>query len=71
MKTPIYDRLNARSQKAMRRVRKRWGHPYQYNPRQILINRLCNELGLTEEEVREQIVKEREFLTRYRKYLRG
>ncbi len=54
----------------MRRVRKRWGHPYQYNPRNVLIQRLCSELGWAEQEVREQIAKEREYLTRYRQYLR-
>ncbi len=54
----------------MRRVRKKWGHPYQYNPRSVLIVRLCAELNMTEAEVREQIAKEREFLTRYRQYLR-
>ena len=70
MDLPIYNRLNTRSKRAMRRVRKRWGHPYQYNPRNVLIQRLSSELGLTEQEIREQIAKEREFLTRYRQYLR-
>ena len=70
MKLVIYNRLNLRSQKAMRRVRKKFGHPYEYNPRPVLIHRLCAELELTEAEVREQIAKKREFLTRYRQYLR-
>ena len=70
MDLPIYNRLNTRSQRAIRRVRKKWGHPYQYNPRPVLIQRLSQELNLTETQVREQIIKEREFLTRYRQYLR-
>ncbi|MDJ0574607.1 MAG: hypothetical protein QNJ65_05515 [Xenococcaceae cyanobacterium MO_234.B1] len=70
MDLPIYNRLNTRSQRAMRRVRKKWGHPYQYNPRPVLMQRLCAELNMTEAEVREQIAKEREVLTRYRQYLR-
>ena len=70
MDLPIYNRLNIRSKRAMKRVRKKWGHSYQYNPRPVLIQRLCRELNWTEEEVREQIAKEREFLTHYRQYLR-
>lgn len=54
----------------MLRVRKKWGHFYEYNPRTTLIQRLCQELNLTEAQVREQIEKEREFLTKYRQYLR-
>ena len=70
MDLPIYNRLNTRSKRAMRRVRKKWGHPYQYNPRPVLMQRLCAELNMTEAEVREQIAKEREILTRYRQYFR-
>ena len=70
MDLTIYNLLNTRSKRAMRRIRKKWGHPYQYNPRNTLIQRLCSELNMTESQVREQIAKEREYLTKYRQYLR-
>ncbi len=70
MELIIYPRLGTTAKKAIRRVRKKWGHPYNYNPRQILINRLCNELNWTEEQVKRQIAEERKFLTKYRQYLR-
>ena len=70
MRLIIYPKLNTTAKRAIRRVRKKWGHPYQYNPRQILINRLCYELNWTEQQVREQIEIEREFLTKHRQYLR-
>lgn len=70
MELIIYGRLSPCSKRAIRRVRKKWGHSYQYTPRQILINRLCAELNWSEEQVRNQIIKEREFITKYRQYLR-
>ena len=70
MRLIIYPRLGTTAKRAIKRVRKKWGHFYQYNPKTVLIQRLCSELGWTEKEVREQIAKEREFLTRHRQYLR-
>ena len=70
MKLIIYPLLNLRSQRAILRVRKRWGHYYSYTPRQILINRLCAELGWSEKAIREQIQKERTFLIENHKYFR-
>lgn len=62
MKLIIYPLLSTRSRRAIVKTNKKWGWLYQYNPRQILIDRLILELGWTETQVREQIYKERKFL---------
>lgn len=64
MKLIIFPLLNKRSKTAIERVRKRFGHPYYYNPKRMLINRLMQELSMSEDEVLEQLRKEREYLTR-------
>jgi len=64
----IYPRLNTRSKRAIKREKKKWGHYYHYEPRVTLIQRLCSELGWSEEQVREQIRKERRFLIQNKQY---
>lgn len=68
MKLVIFPLLNKRSKTAIERVRKKFGHPYYYKPKQILINRLMQELSMSEDEVLEQLRKEREYLTREFRY---
>lgn len=64
----LYPRLNLRSKRAIIKTKKRWGHPYRYNPRQILLSRLSQETGMSEEQVREQLIKEREWLLTHKQY---
>lgn len=68
MRLICYPLLNLRSQKAILRVRKKWGHPYRYNPRKQLITRLSEQLQMSETEIVEQLEREREFLLRNRRY---
>ena len=68
MNLVIYPLLNTCSKRAIKRRKKKWGHWYQYEPRAILVQRLCAELGWSEEQVREQIRKEREFLLENKQY---
>ena len=68
MELIIYPRLSDKSKKAIKRAKKKWGHPYRYTPRSILIARLCEELGFTKTQVIQQIKKEREYLLKYPQY---
>lgn len=59
--------LNLRSKRAMLRVSRRrgnskWKRMYSYNPRRNLVLRLVEELAITEDAVKHQILKERDFL---------
>lgn len=64
----VWPILNARSKRAILRQKKRWGHPYEYKPRRDLLARLSEELKMTEEQVKDQIDKEREWLLEHRRY---
>ena len=64
----IYPLLNTRSKRAITRVNKRYGWYYTYNPRQILVSRLAQQLGWSHERVREQIRQERDFLIKHSRY---
>ena len=64
----VWPKLNLRSKRAMLRTKKKWGHPYRYQPRQQLVNRLCLELNMTKEEVLEKIEEEKAFLLNHRQY---
>lgn len=66
----VWPRLNLRSKRAMLRTKKKWGHPYEYYPRQQLLNRLSKELNMTKEEVLDQIDKEQAYFIRYGHYYR-
>jgi hypothetical protein len=71
MKLVIYPLLNVRSQRAMRRTKKRWGHPYTYQPRRRLITRLSVQLGWSEQQVIETIEKERAFILKHLSYFQN
>ncbi len=64
----IYPMLNLRSKKAITRIKKKWGHPYNYNPKYILISRLAEELGWSEDAVKQRIQEERAFLIKNIQY---
>lgn len=63
-----YPLLQKNSKLAIRRKKWRWGRNYFYNPRIDLLERLAYQLGWTEEQVREQLMREREFLLKYPQY---
>lgn len=62
----VYPLLCPESKKAMIRSKRKygpkWGHPYYYEPNGRLLNRLAVKLRMTPTEVRERIMKEREYL---------
>lgn len=68
MNLKIYPRLCKESKNAIKRKLWRWGNPYEYVPRANLVKRLSQELGMTEEQIKEQIKEEREFLLQYPGY---
>jgi len=68
MNLKVYPLLSTRSKRAMLRVRKKWGHPYYYIPRHQLLVRLSSELGMTQQQVIEQVQEERKFLLKYHQY---
>lgn len=68
MELKFYPSLNRRSKRALLRKRKRFGHPYHYNPRKRLLERLSHQSGLSIEEVKEQLRKERAFILKYPNY---
>lgn len=62
MNLTLYPRLSTRSKKAVTRKNGRWGKPYFYRPRGRLLERLARETGMTINQVRSQLEKEREYL---------
>jgi hypothetical protein len=64
----LYYKLSTRSQRSMRRVRKRYGHPHEYNPSYRLVARLVAETGMSEDFIRNRLQEERKFLLSYRQY---
>lgn len=62
MNLTLYAKLSTRSKKALTRKNSRWGRPYVYRPRGRLLERLARETGLTINQVRSQLEKEREYL---------
>ncbi|MEM7063810.1 MAG: hypothetical protein AAF572_11680 [Cyanobacteria bacterium P01_B01_bin.77] len=62
MVTIAYARLSTRSRRAMVRTTTKYGQPYHYRPRITLIQRLQKELGMSYEQVLDQIEKERRYL---------
>lgn len=59
----LYWMLSTCSQRALRRTKKQWGNPVFYNPQRRLCLRLAYETGMTEDQVREQLKRERKILT--------
>lgn len=68
MRLICYWLMNVRSQKAMRRKKWKWGRNYTYIPRQTLVKRLARQLNMTEEEVKNQIAKERTYILQHSRY---
>lgn len=62
----LWPLLQTKSRQALLRKKKKFGHPYTYNPRGDLIVRLARETGMTYAEVFNQLQKEREELLRDR-----
>ncbi|HEY9696752.1 MAG TPA: hypothetical protein V6D10_05785 [Trichocoleus sp.] len=58
----LWSRLSTRSRRSLQRRRKRFGHPYQYQPRKVLLERLSQELGISEADVRERLHELRQSL---------
>lgn len=58
--------LGTRSRRAMLRVKKKFGHPYTYNPNASLIQRLSLELNSDKDTIIKQLHKEREYLIKER-----
>lgn len=59
----LYPLLSTRSRRSMMKTKKKWGHPHFYNPQRRLCLRLAYETGMTEDQVREQLKRERKILT--------
>lgn len=68
MQLKLYPKLSTRSKRAILRTTKRFGNPVTYNPRVCLLKRLSSETGLSEKEVRQQLIRERQWLLENRKY---
>lgn len=58
----VYPLLSTRSRRAITKRKKRYGRDYEYRPRITLVNRLVEELGLSHEQVLDQISAERRYL---------
>jgi hypothetical protein len=65
-----YPKLSTCSKRAILRTKNRWGHPVRYAPRRQLVQRLAEELQLTEEATRKQLYDERKFLLENFQYFR-
>ena len=62
----LWQKLGTRSRRAMLKTKKKYGRPYSYNPRGILLKRLSDETGLTIEGVYNQLLQEREIMLKLR-----
>ena len=64
MEVKLYYLLSTNSRKAMLRTYKHrsWDKRYYYEPQGTLLRRLSQETGLTMEQVRDTLIKEREYL---------
>lgn len=68
MELKIYPLLGTPSKRAFVKEAKRYGRPYRYNPRYQLVQRLAKELNMSQNEVLDQIRKERAWVLEHRKY---
>lgn len=70
MEIVLYHKLSTRSKRALTKTNYKYskshpgGQPYVYNPRGQLLRRLSRETGKTLDEVREQLLAEREYILR-------
>jgi hypothetical protein len=62
MNLTLYPKLGTDSKKALARKSGRWGKPYFYRPRGRLLERLAKDTGMTINQVRSQLEKERQYL---------
>jgi len=62
MNLTLYPKLSTRSKKALTRKNGHWGKPYIYRPRGTLLLRLSRETGLTIDQVKLLLEREREYL---------
>jgi hypothetical protein len=62
MELICYHRMGTNSRRAMRGKNKRWGWLHFYRPRKALVERLSTELGWNEDEIRDQIAREHQYL---------
>lgn len=62
MELILYPRLSTRSQRAMLKTKKAFGHPYHYTPRGNLLQRLSRETGMSIDEVVARLDLERDYL---------
>lgn len=62
MDTPLYDIAHNNTKRAMARYKNKWGHFNFYRPRPAMMLRWMEETGMTENQVFEQLSKERRYL---------
>jgi hypothetical protein len=62
MELLIYPLLSTRSRRAISRARGKYGRPYDYRPRIDLINNLAADLRMSQDQVLDQIKRERDFI---------
>lgn len=62
MELIIFSKLSRESQAAMKRHKSKYGQSYQYEPNGRLLHRLARITGMSLTQVREQIIKERNYL---------
>ena len=62
MKLIITPLLSTRSKTAMLREKDKNGHRYDYEPRERLLTRLAQQLGMSRKTVYTRLMKEREYL---------
>jgi len=60
----LYPQLSTCSKRAITRLRKRFGMPYEYRPRGNLLERLARDNDLTKEQVYQQLLRERREILR-------
>jgi hypothetical protein len=60
----LYYRLQTKSRRAIHKTKKRRGKTYQYSPRIDLLKRLSEETGMSINNVRNQLLREREEILR-------
>ena len=65
MKVIIFPRLGTDSKRAFLRTRWKFGRTYEYSPKMQLLTRLRKETGMTNEQLLDQIAKERGFLLKF------
>jgi hypothetical protein len=58
----LYPQLGTQSRRCMKRRTKRGGHPYAYNPKGNLLERLARDNGMSKEQARDKLLQERKEL---------